>query len=253
MDGSPGSGRRRASVKVNKQEKSPQKTSVSPARQRSSPIKDDGVGKDKVAAVAVKGPNAGVSQLHRGTSSIIQDTATANTPKPSRVNRGDRLRATSRCSSPSKMMLMSRDGTPNEPIRDDSFALKTRLQRSSRSQERELLKRGTEDPLMSSPQGNIQQPSTGNDKTGVPTHVFGDSLEEVIARQKARGIDLEVPSIVQWTIKNLRERGMYTSGIFRQSGHHGDQISLQKLVDAGASEGALNLVSALVSSKSFSN
>ena len=57
-----------------------------------------------------------------------------------------------------------------------------------------------------------------------PDKVFGVPLNFIIANQKQKGVEGEIPQIVRWTVENIRERGIELNGLFRQCGHHTKQL-----------------------------
>src|SRR3990167_81613 len=74
-----------------------------------------------------------------------------------------------------------------------------------------------------------------------PEKVFGVPLNFIIANQKQKGIEGEIPQIVQWTVENIRERGLELGGLFRQCGHHTKQLEKESLINQGTTLENLHL------------
>jgi cobalamin biosynthesis Mg chelatase CobN len=82
------------------------------------------------------------------------------------------------------------------------------------------------------PQANSRAPQSKRVNKG--THVFGEPLTEVMNRQRASGMDLKVPQVVDAALKYLDNQAVLCiEGLFRLSGSASRIQDLKNTVDAG--------------------
>ena len=141
-------------------------------------------------------------------------------------------------SSPSGIIAAHKRDMINSAAIPDAVITQSRITTKERT-EGKSLKRGASSSSVASKKIS-RRPSLIDESN--PDIVFGAPLDTVIERQHVKGLNDDVPTIVEWTVEHIRINGMSTNGIFRQSGHHGKQLEKQQLIDQACSKRELGLV-----------
>ena len=78
--------------------------------------------------------------------------------------------------------------------------------------------------------------------------LFGEPLENLLERDTKRGLDMKskppssVPYLVYYLVEHIRERGLNTSGLFRECGRHATQLQKESMIESGIPFDDLELV-----------